>query len=270
MKSRILVAVLMVPILLIIMLLTSAIWFALLIGVISAVAAYELLTATKMHKGRLTIPLSALSAAVISITAALGINVKMFTLFCLMALLFLQSISVYKTEREISFHEVVAALFAGGIVPIFMTALVDLRVMDEGKFYVLIPFVIAFLSDAGAYFAGITLGRHSLLPRVSPKKTIEGSVGGFLAAIVFMLMYCFVLERFFLLSVSYPGAAFYAILGSTVTQLGDLAFSVVKREFEVKDFGKILGKHGGILDRFDSMVFAAPLVLMLIKWLPVF
>jgi len=270
MKSRIIVAVLLVPILLIIMLFTPSICFAILVGAIAAIAAHELITAVNSSAGRLTTGFAIISAAAIAICAAFGIDVSMFIIFCLMVVLFLQAISAYKTEHEISFLEIVMAVFAGGIIPVFLTSLVNLRIMDNGKFYVLIPFVIAFLSDAGAYFAGITLGKHKLIPRVSPKKTVEGSVGGFAASIIFMQIYCIVLERFFGFTVSYPIALIYAILGSAVTQLGDLAFSMVKREFDIKDFGKLLAGHGGILDRFDSMVFVAPLVLILIKWFPVF
>lgn len=270
MKSRIIVAVLLVPILLIIMLLTPAICFAILVGAIAAIAAHELITTTNSHAGKRTTSFAVISAAAIAICAGLGIDVSMFIIFCLVVILFIQAISVYKTEHAISFREIVMAVFAGGVIPVFLTSLINLRIMDEGKFYVLIPFIIAFLSDAGAYFAGITMGKHKLIPKVSPKKTIEGSIGGFAAAIVFMLIYCLILERFFGFTVSYPIALIYAILGSAVTQLGDLAFSMVKREFEIKDFGKLLASHGGILDRFDSMVFVAPLILALIRWLPLF
>lgn len=268
MKSRIIVAALLVPLLLVVMLFTPDICFAIVVAVISAISAYELLTAAGMNAGRWSMCFVVLSSVSIPICVCLGVELSEFIIYCLVVLVFMEAIAAYQTERQISFLFIVMVVFAGGVIPVFLSALVKLNEM--GEFYALLPFVIAFLSDAGAFFVGLTVGKRKLMPTISPKKTVEGSIGGFFVTIIAMIVYGVILNRFLGLIVNYPAAILYAVLGSAVTQLGDLAFSLIKRELHIKDFGKLLGEHGGMLDRFDSMVFVAPLVLSLVEWIPVF
>ena len=105
---------------------------------------------------------------------------------------------------------------------------------------------------------------------MSPNKSLEGYVGGILAGAVFLLIYGVLLERFAGLDASLEVLALYGLVGSAVTELGDLSFSFVKRQFGVKDYGHLLPGHGGMLDRFDSMVFAAPTLLLLVELAPAF
>jgi len=120
---------------------------------------------------------------------------------------------------------------------------------------ILLCFLITWATDSGAYFAGITLGRHPLSPRISPKKTVEGSLGGVLACVLTVLLF----GSFYpILSL---GQLFcLALFGSVLGQLGDLAESALKRWAGVKDSGSLIPGHGGVLDRFDSLIFVAPFV----------
>jgi len=129
--------------------------------------------------------------------------------------------------------------------------------------------VLAFLSDTGAYFTGLKFGKHKLAPVISPKKTIEGVVGGVLGAILGMIIYCLVLRMAFGFQVNYLYAVLYGIVGSAAGVFGDLCFSVIKRQTQIKDYGNLFPGHGGILDRFDSMMVVAPLVEILMMLLPV-
>ena len=113
------------------------------------------------------------------------------------------------------------------------------------------------------------LGKHKLAPAISPKKTIEGVIGGVLSAVVGMLLYCVVLETFFGLEANYIYGALYGIVGSAVGVFGDLCFSVIKRQNDVKDYGNLLPGHGGALDRFDSMMLIGPVAEVLFLLLPV-
>ena len=126
------------------------------------------------------------------------------------------------------------------------------------------PLAISFGSDTFAFFAGLTLGKHKLTP-VSPKKTVEGAVGGILGGVIGMTLMMFigawVVQDAFLAP---QHVLLFGILGSVVSQIGDLSFSVIKREFGVKDYGKLLPGHGGILDRFDSVTFVAPFVWLML------
>ena len=129
------------------------------------------------------------------------------------------------------------------------------------------PFVAAFLSDAFALCRN-ALWKHKLAPELSPKKTVEGAVGGFLGAVVSMLVYGAVLQLGVGKTVSYPVLALYGAVGRVVSQLGDLSFSYIKREYGIKDYGNILPGHGGVLDRFDSVIFCAPAIELLVRHLP--
>ena len=139
---------------------------------------------------------------------------------------------------------------------------------ENGRYFILLPFTIAFLSDAGAYFTGLRLGRHKLAPVVSPNKTIEGVLGGGVFALAGVLIYALILDLALKFRVNYGAAILYALLGSGVGVMGDLCFSVVKRQTGIKDYGNMLPGHGGFLDRFDSLVLIAPLVEALLLILP--
>ena len=119
-------------------------------------------------------------------------------------------------------------------------------------------------------FAGMFLGRHKLAPELSPKKTVEGAIGGLVGGVVLCLLYGLVMGLILDLEANYYFLAVYGILGGVVSQVGDLAFSYVKRTQKIKDFGHLLFGHGGVLDRFDSVIFCAPLVELLIRWIPAF
>lgn len=128
--------------------------------------------------------------------------------------------------------------------------------LPMGSIMVWLIFIISFSTDIFAYLVGRKFGKHKLLPEVSPKKTIEGSLGG----IVGTLVLCLIFAKVFNLSI--PIAVFVSISGSVIAQLGDLAASSIKRYVGIKDFAKLIPGHGGILDRFDSVILVAPYVYL--------
>ena len=160
------------------------------------------------------------------------------------------------------------AFTAGTLIPFLLSALVRIRIMENGVFFIAAPFVMAFLPDTGAYLVGCAFGKHKLCPVISPKKTVEGLFGGFLGGIVGMIAYALVLQFFFGFTVNYLYAGIYGILGAGFATFGDLMFSVIKRQTGIKDYGKLLPGHGGILDRFDSVTVVAPLAELLLLILP--
>jgi len=133
-----------------------------------------------------------------------------------------------------------------------------------GSHFVWLIFIAAWGCDTSAYFAGITLGKHKLAPILSPKKTVEGAIGGVVGAGAIAAVYGYVITQFFI----FPEPDIHIILfctvasavGAVFAQLGDLAASAIKRSTGVKDYGDILPGHGGIIDRFDSVLFTAPIV----------
>jgi len=146
---------------------------------------------------------------------------------------------------------------------------VRILTMGIGRYVVLIPFVVAFLSDAGAYFVGLKFGKHKLAPVVSPNKTIEGALGGIATAMLGMLVYALILDLIpggFI--VNYALAILYGLIGSLAGMFGDLCFSVIKRQTGIKDYGNLIPGHGGVLDRFDSLMTVAPLMEALLLLTP--
>jgi len=153
------------------------------------------------------------------------------------------------------------ALYVGGLFGV-LALIRNLGGFEEGWRWVLVILGVNWLNDTGGYFAGRFLGRHKLFPRVSPKKTWEGSLGGVLAGVGWL----FVSRALYLDTLSVADCVVLGILGGAVGQVGDLIESVIKRGFQVKDSGGILPGHGGILDRMDAVLLASPLVYFYALW----
>ena len=268
MKTRIMAATVLIPVLLLIVLVAPKEVAAVVIGILMAIASYELLYRTKLvRRTRLVVYSSAMAFAV-AIWSCLGAVHAYFLLLVMVytALLFSELMMDHVKVRV----EMIALCFVSGlIIPYLLTSLVRILMMNLGRYVILIPFVIAFMSDTGAYFVGIKFGKHKLAPVVSPNKTIEGVLGGLAGAMIGMLVYTVILDWPCRLDVNYLVAILYGLLGSAVGTFGDLCFSVIKRQTGIKDYGNLIPGHGGALDRFDSLVMVAPLTEALLLLLPV-
>ena len=153
-------------------------------------------------------------------------------------------------------------------MPYMLCAIVRILMEPNGRFFVLVPFAVAFISDSFAYLVGMKFGKHKLSPVISPNKSVEGVLGGMIVTIVGMLIYGLVLQLGFQFRVNYLYAIIYAVVGSAAGVFGDLCFSVIKRQTGIKDYGNLIPGHGGILDRFDSMITVAPLMEILLFLIP--
>ena len=136
-----------------------------------------------------------------------------------------------------------------------------------GNHIYLLTFICAWVTDIFAYFTGRFFGKHKLIPAVSPKKTVEGAIGGVVFCVISTVLFGFIIEKFFneygITSANYLMLAISGVFISVVSQTGDLIMSVIKRHYGIKDYGKLFPGHGGILDRFDS-VLAVALILAFI------
>ncbi len=197
----------------------------------------------------------------------LGSPLLPLLLLILFVAVFLVAICSYEKERPVPFAQLCMTIFVMFIFPLMLSCLLRLRLLDGGAALVFVPLCISFGSDTLALFAGMLFGRHRLAPRVSPKKTVEGAVGGLiggvagLALLKGILALCrFEMTPLVRAALGWPALIVLGLLGSVVSQIGDLSFSLIKREYGVKDYGKLLPGHGGVLDRFDSVTFTAPFV----------
>ncbi len=162
-------------------------------------------------------------------------------------------------------EEVMAGFVGGAILPYLLLSLWRIFKMESGAFLVLLPLIAAWGSDTCALFAGMAFGKHKLAPVVSPKKTVEGAIGGVIGVTLIMLGIAFLLNRYPRMSISYTGAAIMGAVGAAIGQLGDLSFSVIKRQCKIKDYSHIFPGHGGVLDRFDSVIFVAPVIELVLS-----
>ena len=269
MLTRLIVAAIAIPIIVLIVILGPAWLVGLVLGAVAARCAWEFLYCTERNAAIRISIYAAVAAFFIPFLSAFydGGRVNSIVLFLLFAVLMCELMLSFRKERTMEFETVAAALMAGGAFPILMSGLVRLALRDNGGVYALLPFVVCFASDAGGYFGGVLLGRHKLTPRISPNKTLEGSIGAFILAIVLTLLYGLILKaaKF---EINFAVMGVYGFLGSLAAQLGDLSFSAVKRIFGVKDYGRLLPGHGGMLDRMDSIIWGAALLDLLVAWVP--
>lgn len=149
-------------------------------------------------------------------------------------------------------------------IPLALSSLYWLRIMPWGHLLVLLPIVVTFLTDSGAYFVGVFMGKRKAFPNVSPNKTVEGCVGGIVIGTIGVLAYGLIIQYFTDITFSIPTLLILGIVGSVITEAGDLAFSLLKRKLGIKDYGNLIPGHGGMLDRFDSMIFSAPAMYLLL------
>lgn len=239
------------------------------LSLLSMIALYEVLWATGLVKHHLILVLSMGLGGIIPVWTFLGQNKSwaLGVLFLYFAALFIVAMN---SDFTVTVDMITTAGFFSILIPYFFSAFVRIAQMSNGVgyFYLLTPLIASSASDTFAYFAGVTMGKHKLAPKLSPKKTVEGSIGGVVGALITYLVYGLLLTTWFNITVDYVVLALYGVLGSVAAQIGDLSFSYIKRQRGIKDFGNVFPGHGGVLDRFDSTVFCAPMIEILIILLP--
>lgn len=266
MKNRLIAAGILLPVLLLVALVAPKLVAAAIFGLLLAIGVHEVLYRTKLVTHIRLVFYSALMAFTMSIWSCYG-GRPAYGLLIVLGYFILLFGEMMLDHVKVRFEMLAMCITMGCVIPFLLTAVVRILSQGLGRYFVLIPFVVAFLSDAGAYLIGIRFGKHKLSPVVSPNKTWEGSLGGMAAAIIGMVIYAVILH-FLKFRVNYLFAILYGLLGSVVGAFGDLCFSVIKRQAGIKDYGTLIPGHGGIMDRFDSMVMVAPLMEALLSILP--
>ena len=268
MKTRIVTAAILLPVLFLVIWVLPTLIAAILIGVMGAIAAYELMVSAGFVRHKRLMLYCAGMAVLVSVWSHLGAESAWGTLGIILfvGLLFGE---MMLDRVKVRFEKLCICLVAGLLIPYMLTALVRILETYMGRYTIIIPFMMAFLPDSGAYFAGVYLGKHKLAPVISPNKTIEGALGGLLVGVAGMLLYAVIMDMAFDRVVSYPLALLYGFLGAGMDVFGDLMFSAIKRQSGIKDYGNLFPGHGGVLDRFDSLIMVAPLMEVLLILLPV-
>ncbi len=268
MKVRILTAAVMLA------LFVPVLWFShlpvlypLSMALLSAVGAFELLRCLGLHRDLvLSLPAVSAVAAIVFFSRSLGsspreplsyLGILAACFFLLLLYFFL--IAVLR-EGKLLYGQLMGAVGGCLYITLAFSSMVLLRDTEKGVYLFLLPFIGSWVCDTFAYFVGRLFGRHKLSPVISPKKTVEGSLGGIAFSVgAFALYGAFLSGQG--ISPNYPALLAAGLAVSVVSQIGDLSLSAIKREYGIKDYSHLFPGHGGVLDRFDSVIATAPLIL---------
>ena len=278
MKQRWLVVAVGLPLLLAVLLACPAMATMLLVSGIAGVAAYELLkTAGK------SVPKSAYYSMILGVVLqcyfmfmekqfdAYGVERYGFSAvgafrWLIVMMLFFDAVKSYGTEKPVTFHDAAAAMVGCIVFPAMYSCIFLLRMHETfGKVYVLAPFFIAFAGDALSMYFGMWFGKRKMAPNVSPKKTWAGFYGGPVGSALGMCLLGLLGAKCFGYAPDYLRLIAVGAVGNVFGQLGDLSMSLIKREAGIKDYSHLFLTHGGMLDRFDSTMFIAPVVYFFVS-----
>ena len=269
MLTRILTGICMMLVAIPVILYSNTFLFVAVIALLSAIGVFEMVRCLGVHKNYwLALPsyaIALLAPAITRFSNAFSENgLLLFSVFYIYALYAL-ACAMFSKGR-ILFADAAKVIISSAYIVCGFSCLVATRDLEHGMFLFIMIVVVAFATDIFAYFSGMLFGRHKLIPAVSPKKTVEGAIGGTLIS-AFAFVGCAILYanmydagRPHFLSLLVCGIAL-----SIVSQIGDLIASFIKRERNVKDYGNLFPGHGGVLDRFDSVIAVAPILYLLLS-----
>ena len=255
---RVISAIVALLILFPIVLFSETVLLPLAAAIVACICLFEMLGCLKLRKNMwVSIPFYA--TAIFAPMAMRYMQDKALLLACLCACvavlaLIMLTVNVY-SRRRIPTTQTASMFMSGIYIIAAFTSIVYIRDSGvHGKILLVMMFAAPWVTDTFAYLFGRAIGKHKLLPEVSPKKTIEGSIAGIVFCMIYVLVFGFVCTRIWDVTCNYAILAALGVLLSIVGQIGDLAMSAIKREYDIKDFGKIMPGHGGALDRFDSVL----------------
>lgn len=261
-KQRLLTAVGIAVIILAVLMLSGISWvMPVAAALMSVMGAYELLCISKQQDSLLLVWSCLIPAFWIPMVSVPYYIPILFLTLPLALVTF--AVLMHRMEHIRLTHPITIFLLSV-MIGLFYKAMAELRFLKYGFLYVGIALLVCVITDSAAYLFGRRFGRRKLASRVSPKKTLEGALGGTISAIVLMLMLGCLIELTNIGTVSFLRLNPWAILATVVAQFGDLSMSVLKRICGAKDFSNLFPGHGGILDRFDSFLFVVPYTLLFV------
>jgi phosphatidate cytidylyltransferase len=280
MKQRMITVVYGIALLLIILLFYKTVVFNIAIAAVAVIAVYEIFSATKNLRNTGLMAACFIFAATLPFANYLKLkDAAVIAYFAFMLALFSIMLLKHKTLR---LEQMSLCFMMTLLITASMSCFVFLRdeylfsgrLKDLALFYIALVFITAWITDVGGYVFGRLFGRHKMSPSVSPQKTVEGAVGGILLTVLASVLALWGYSAYLSgngvqASYNYGSLILLSILCAIISIIGDLSASLIKRENNIKDFGNILPGHGGILDRFDSILFVAPLILVWVRLFPI-
>ena len=276
MKQRIITALIGLALFSVCLMFFETLVFNFVISAIAVIGIIELLSAANITKFP---PICILCAILVGITPFLSIPLFVeYRMAVYLIFVFVAFLLMLGHHNELRFADLAFALFSSFLLGLVFSVFIYVRDFNAERatrfFYIILIFGGAWLADSAAYFAGRFFGKHKLAPQISPKKTVEGAIGGVLGCVVGFVLLGVAFDSIMSsngspLRVNYLYLVILSIVLSIVGMLGDLTFSVVKRQYGIKDYGNLLPGHGGVLDRFDSVVFTAPALYIIIQFIDI-
>ena len=243
-----------------------------LLSLFSAIGVWELIHAVKCDKHKFLCWFCVIFAVTVPSLLVLDVlRPYRFTAFMLMIMIL--TLTMLFGHKTITFVDISTCGAAVFVIPTSLSCIISTRYMFEGYlpgvFLIVYLLFCAWMGDSGAFFVGTFLGKHKLCPEISPKKTVEGLIGGIITVGIAVTVQCLVYNLLLPSDVKMNYAVIIPIgmAACVVGVLGDLSASVIKRQYDVKDFGNLMPGHGGVLDRFDSVLFVAPFIYMVFTYL---
>ena len=182
-----------------------------------------------------------------------------------MAVMLMMAAGVYVLQYpKFNTEQVFASILGLLYLPMMLSYVYQIRISEDGLYSLWLIFICSWGCDTCAYCVGMLLGKHKLAPILSPKKSIEGAVGGVVGAAILGAIYGAVVNNLMVMENAQLYFAIICAVGAVISQFGDLIASGIKRQHGIKDYGKLIPGHGGVLDRFDSVIFTAPLIYALL------
>jgi phosphatidate cytidylyltransferase len=244
------------------------------ISIICLLSIYEIFMATKYVNIK---TLSAVSYIFVAIFPFLpSIKTSPLIMFVLLGFSFMLFMVLLRNHENETFEQIGLVFMLSTLLPFSLSSIIYLRenFQQDALFYVFLILICAFGADTGAYFAGKFFGKHKLAPIISPKKTIEGAIGGVLCVIILSVLAGLVYTQIMknqqvIIKLDYFVIIIISLIGSTLGILGDLTASIIKRKCSLKDFGDIMPGHGGVLDRIDSLLFVSPFIYCVLHFVKI-
>lgn len=236
------------------------------VSIIAAIGLYEFYNSISKTKGihpiKLVGYLSIVPLLLLGLekTGWYSLDLGTMTGMSVCLIIFVSMAVIVFGHKKYNIVDVCATAFGIAYIPFLMSFLIMLRNMEYGNILIWLIFIGAWGTDTLAYTFGRLFGKRKIIPEISPKKTLAGAIGGILGCIFLMIVFGVIVRNYFGLSISYVALILLGLLCGAISQIGDWAASAIKRYVNVKDFGNIMPGHGGVLDRFDSILFVAPVI----------
>lgn len=230
------------------------------LGIISLIGLSELYKVVEVHNK--VLGFAGYLAAVVYYGMLYAGKMQYMTMFTIVLLIITMAVYVFAfpTFRT---EQVMMTYFGVFYVAVMLSYVYQTRMLSDGGILVWLIFLSSWGCDTCAYCVGVLIGKHKMAPKLSPKKSVEGGIGGILGAALLGALFALAVNKWGGANVSPAYLAVICGAGGMISQIGDLAASAIKRNHDIKDYGKLIPGHGGILDRFDSVIFTAPVIYYL-------